>query len=152
MLRRHTFALLRETHQQFLSAPVGIPLEPRIDAVVFYLPLFHLVEGGIGQVARYRLHGLVDTKEMGTDRTSAEIFLQGVGPLPDLIALAAHHPRGAAVKIGDDVPDLVDFTDAGFNGFVRRRLEAKRRTQPLATTNRTRNIHPADADGLYHSA
>src|SRR3546814_20327926 len=73
LLRRHTFALLRETHQQFLSAPVGIPLEPRIDAVVFYLPLFHLVGGGIGQVARYRLHGLVDTKEMGTDRTSAEI-------------------------------------------------------------------------------
>src|SRR3546814_10216820 len=91
MLRMHTFALLRDTHQQCLSAPVGIPLEPRIDAVVFYLPLFHLVGGGIGRVARYRLHGLVDTKEMGTDRTSAEIFLQGVGPLPDLIARSEEH-------------------------------------------------------------
>src|SRR3546814_3033342 len=117
-----------------------IPLEPRIDAVVFYLPLFHLVGGGIGQVARYRLHGLVDTKEMGTDRTSAEIFLQGVGPLPDLIALDAHDPRDAAVKTGDDVPDLVDFADAGFNGFVRHRIEAKRRAQPVDRANGQRNI------------
>src|SRR3546814_13641030 len=102
LLLRHTLSLLRETHQQFLSAPVGIPLESRFDAVVFYLPLFHLVGGGISQVARYRLHGLIDTKEMGTDRTSAEICLQGVGPLTDLIALDAHDPRDAAVQTGND--------------------------------------------------
>src|SRR3546814_4412399 len=60
--------------------------------------------------------GLIDTKEMGTDRTSAEICLQGVGPLTDLIALDAHDPRDAAVQTGNDVPDLVDFADAGFNG------------------------------------
>src|SRR3546814_9562464 len=103
-----------------------IPLEPRIDAVVFYLPLFHLVGGGIGQVARYRLHGLVDTKEMGTDRPSTEIFLQGVGPLPDLIALDAHDPRDAAVTNGDDVTDFVHFADPGFTGFVRHRLLSTR--------------------------
>src|SRR3546814_2927761 len=69
--------------------------------------------------------GLIDTKEMGTDRTSAEICLQGVGPLTDLIALDAHDPRDAAVQTGNDVPDLVDFADAGFNGFVRHRIEAR---------------------------
>src|SRR3546814_14701875 len=82
---------------------------------------------------------------MGTDRTSAEIFLQGVGPLPDLIALDAHDPRDAAVKTGDDVPDLVDFADAGFNGFVRHRIEAKRRAQPVDRATGQRNIRQAAA-------
>src|SRR3546814_10924295 len=81
---------------------------------------------------------------MGTDRTSAEIFLQGVGPLPDLIALDAHDPRDAAVKTGDDVPDLVDFADAGFNGFVRHRIEAKRRAQPVDRAHGQRNIRQAE--------
>src|SRR3546814_12993596 len=82
---------------------------------------------------------------MGTDRTSAEICLQGVGPLTDLIALDAHDPRDAAVQTGNDVPDLVDFADAGFNGFVRHRIEAKRRAQPVDRANGQRNIRSAEA-------